>query len=199
MKNDRWLKLHTQKFWISHKNTSGSRATHSRWHESSYYSIFNMLELPALLPEMAVVFVFIFLPHLCPMEEIPAVTMTSAPREVPQEKAALGAGSAGTPSPAHCRIVLPTVPPGREWTQSSCPTSLTSRCSWEAGKRAFARRGFILYLPFEMPPSLPTTFSGKKKLKLNLQGCRFFFNKTPNLLQTVKSCFSKGKNKQACQ
>lgn len=72
------------------KNTSRSKATYSRLHETSCYSIYNVLELAGFLPEIAVTSIS-YSPSMsrggdpcCPLE------MTSAPWEVPQDKAALG-------------------------------------------------------------------------------------------------------------
>lgn len=181
---------HTQVLDNSLKNTSRSRATYSRLHDTSCCSIFNMLELPGFLPETAVTCISYFLSICVPWRRsLLPVSMTSAPWEVPQEKAALGQLCRDT-QPSRGIFLLQC--PRQEWTQGSCPTSLTLRCWWESWEKSLCQRGSLLYLLLEVLPSPPTACNGKKKLKLNFQSCRFFGKKTSQPA-TVRSCSFKGK------
>lgn len=177
-------KLHTHKFWISHKKILLEVEQHipGCMRLTSCYSIFNILELPGFLPEMALTCIFIFLPHLCPMEEIAAGCYQCSPRSVTSKSSTRGRLCRDTQPctrPVSRGIVLPTVPPGREWTQGSCPTSLTSRCWWESWEKTLCQKGFLTVPPLRDAPITFHSIQWKKEVEAKPPELSVFLGRKP--------------------
>lgn len=184
---------HTQVLGNSLKNTSRSRATYSWLHETSCCSILNMLELPGFLPETAVTCISYFLPICVPWRRsLLPVSMTSAPWEVPQEKAALGQALQG--HPAQQRDLPPSLPQTAMNTRlMPHPHPWPRDAGGKAGRRALARRVPYCTSCWRCSHHSPQHAMGKRSWSLISRAVDFFGRKALKLLQTVKSCSSKGK------